>query len=79
MEHYIDDFITLGRPRSNECQAKQCAMLETCKAMGVPIEAEKSEGRSILIMFLGIELDSNDMEMRLPPEKFSNLRKSRAA
>ena len=27
--HYIDDFITLGRPRSDECQANQRAMLET--------------------------------------------------
>ena len=79
VEHYIDHFITLGRPRSDECQANQCVMLETCEAMGIPIEAEKSEGPSPSLVFLGIELDSNDMEMRLSLEKLSNLRESLAA
>ena len=73
-EHYIDDFITLGGPRSEECKANQHLMLETCEVMGVPIENEKSEGPSTSLVFLGIELDSVTMEMRLPADKLRSLK-----
>ena len=47
-----------------------------CEAMGIPIEAEESQGPSPSLVFLGLELDSNNMKMRLPPEKLSNLKES---
>ena len=78
VEHYTDDFITLGKPRSDECQANPHVMLEMCEAKGVPITAEKSEGPSTSLVFLGIEIESHNMEMTLPPEKLSNLRESLA-
>ena len=74
VDHYIDDFITLGRPRTDECKRNQRLMRGTCEAMGAPIEEEKSEGPSPSLVFLGIELDSIAMEMRLPPDKLRNLR-----
>ena len=74
VDHYIDDFITLGRPSTNECKRNQPLILESCKTMGVPIEAEKLEGPSSSLVFLGIEHDSIAMEMRLPFDKISNIR-----
>ena len=46
--------------------------------MGITIEVEKLEGPSTSLVFLGINLDSSDMEMRLPPQKLSNVRESLA-
>ena len=78
MDHYIDDFITRGRASSNECKRNQRLMLKTCETMGFPIEAEKSDGPCSTLVFLGIELDTVAMEMRLPPDKLSKLKESPA-
>lgn len=74
VDHYLDDFITLGRPRSDECANNFQRMLETCEDAGTPVEAEKSESPTTKLTFLGIELDSAALEMRLPADKMANLR-----
>ena len=38
----------------------------TCYVSGTPIEEEKSEGPVTVICFLGIEIDTVVMELRLP-------------
>ena len=43
VDHYLDDFIMLGRPRSDECANNFQCMLKTCEDTGTPVEAEKSE------------------------------------
>ena len=37
VEHYIDDFITVGRQGSPECQDNLGIILMTCEATGTPI------------------------------------------
>ena len=76
--HYIDDFITMGAPGSNACAANAVLMHEACDQMGLPVEPEKDEGPATALPFLGIELDSMAMEMRLPSEKLTRLRKELA-
>ena len=78
VEHYLDDFITLGKPGSDECAINLELILETCRATGTPIEAGKTEGPTTRLVFLGIEIDSEVMEMRLPGEKLSRLQESLA-
>ena len=73
--HYIDDFITMGAPSSNKCTMNSATMHEACERMGLPVEPEKDEGPATRLPFLGIELDSMAMEIRLPPEKLAHLRK----
>ena len=41
----------------------------TCKELGVPLALEKIEGPATSLPFLGILLDSQKMEVRLPPDK----------
>jgi hypothetical protein len=36
--HYVDDFITVGRPVSSECDTNLRIMKETCQMTGTPIE-----------------------------------------
>lgn len=76
IEHYIDDFITAGRPQSEECQRNFETMREVCNETGTPVEQEKSEGPSTKITFLGMELDSLAMEIRLPTQKLTLLKQS---
>ena len=72
--HYIDDFITLGTPESAVCSRNSTLMHEICKEMGLPAEPEKDEGPATSITFLGMELDSMAMEIRLPREKLERMR-----
>ena len=71
--HYIDDFITLGRPGSEECQRNNRIMLGTCSDTDTPVEAGKCEGPCTMLTFLGIEIDCEAMELRLPQKKLAKL------
>jgi len=73
VDHYIDDFITAGKGGADECSKNFAIMHETCEDTGCPIECEKSVGPATQIDFLGIELDSDEMEIRLPADKLKRL------
>ena len=74
VDHYVDDFITVGAPRSNECANNAKIMHFTCEMAGTPVEEEKSEGPATTLPFLGIEIDSVAMELRLPADKLAQLK-----
>ena len=40
-----------------------------CAELGVPLASEKVEGPASSLVFLGIEIDSNAMQIRLPDRK----------
>ena len=67
--HYLDDFLTVGSPNSNECQKNLETIFAVSKALGVPLAADKVAGPSPALEFLGIVLDTHSMEARLPMEK----------
>ena len=71
---YINDFFTLGKPGSDECRLNLTIMLGTCDCTGLPVEGEKCQGPVTCIPFLGMELDSVALEIRLPADKLANLR-----
>lgn len=73
VDHYADDFITVGRPGSDECANNTTIMLQVCEETGAPVEEDKSEGPATTLPFLGIEIDTVAMELRLPPEKLHQL------
>ena len=58
VDHYLDDFITIGPPDSEECHHNLSTMLEVCHRLGVPLANEKLEGPSACLTFLGIEIDT---------------------
>ena len=73
IDHYMDNFITVGSPGSEECTHNVRIMHHTCKVAGVPVEEEKSEGSATTITFLGIKIDTKAMEIRLPQDKLAQL------
>ena len=72
--HYIDDFLTMGAPFSKECDKNMKIMTTTCEWAGLPVEPSKSVGPATSLTFLGIEMDSIDNLLRLPPEKLAEIR-----
>lgn len=42
--------------------------------IGVPLKQEKTVYPTTMLTFLGLELDTNDMEIRLPIEKLQKIR-----
>ena len=71
LDHYLDDFIVVGSPKTTECH--QIA-LDTCCRLGFPVADEKTVGPATLITFLGIEVDSVGMQLRLPMVKLKKLK-----
>ena len=67
--HYLDDYITMGRAGSTECKANMATLLATCSRLGVPVAPEKCEGPTTMMTYLGIEVDTMQMQLRLPEQK----------
>ena len=67
--HYIDDFITFGAANSPQCSDNLQLIIATCQELGLPLQAEKLEKPTTVIIFLGIEFNSTNMTMKLPDEK----------
>ena len=71
VEHYINAFFTVGRHGSQECLI--AAMLRLCEATGTLTNPEKTEGPCTTITFLGIEIHSVSMQLRLAADKLPRL------
>ena len=66
--HYIDDFLTTGLPGTDQCLCNMTIMQRMCEEAGLPVEPSKS---STSLVFLGIEIDTLNSELRLPDDKLT--------
>ena len=71
--HYLDDFILVADSKQQAEDQKQI-LVSTCERLGVPLELSKLEGPSTCLTFLGIEVDTVAMQIRLPGSKLKNLK-----
>lgn len=71
--HYLDDFLLMGAPGTQEGAHILAIALRILEMLGVPVAAHKTEGPSTWVTFLGILLDTIAQELRLPPEKLQRL------
>ena len=74
--HYVDDFILVGSPNSQDCGASMATALQTFNRLQVLIEPDKCEGPATTLTILGIEIDTFLMQLRLPEEKLGRLKES---
>ena len=72
--HYLDDFLFFGAPKTDNCYRALRVAKGTCTTLGAPLAEEKSEGPSVVLPFLGIEVDTEALELRLPAEKLLRLK-----
>ena len=73
LEHYLDDFLFGGKKGTNHCDCILSSFFTLCKEFGVPIADEKTEGPCTVLVFLGLELDSVLMQVRIPMDKVQKL------
>ena len=74
LEHYFDDFVLVGPPRSPQCGRDLQVALDVCADVGMPVAAPKTVGPTTVLPLLGIEVDSEALEVRLPRGKLDKLR-----
>jgi hypothetical protein len=72
--HYLDDFLFFTPPSSPEAHGLHTSVTNICQQLGVPVASHKTEGPSTCLTFLGIVIDTDRMELRLPTEKLLHLR-----
>ncbi len=73
IDHYLDDFIVLGPPDSLMCASSLRILGEQCARLGIPIAEHKREGPTTCLTFLGIEIDTMSLHLRLPQDKLERL------
>ena len=67
--HYVDDLIVLGHPGTDECANGMSTSISTMEELGAHVDPDKNEGPSTCLPFLGVEVDTIQLEVRLPLEK----------
>lgn len=72
LNHYLDDFIFAGNT-SEICELLMSSFRKTCFEFGIPLAEDKTEGPKIIITFLGIVIDTDNMIIRIPDEKILSL------
>lgn len=71
--HYLDDFIFAGRQNTRHCEQLMKCFSSICSELGVPLAIEKSEGPITSLTFLGLEIDTEEMFIRIPQCKLESL------
>ena len=69
LRHYLDDCFILGPSSSTICHSYLLTCVRHCKRLGLPLHPDKLEGPATCLTILGIELDSDRLQARLPTEK----------
>ena len=70
--HLLDDFLVIEPPCAHPDKTK-AVLLSLFDSLGIPLSAKKTEGQSTVIEYLGIFLDTQKMEARLPLEKVNRI------
>lgn len=73
LDHFLDDFIFVGSNKTDECVRLAVTFEQICSELEIPVAAEKSVGPTTVLVFLGLELDSNEMLVRVPLHKIEEL------
>ena len=73
--HYLNDFLFLVAPQTNEGTRIHSLALNVFARLGVPVALHKTEGPPCVITLLGICIDTIAVELRLPLDKLQCLQR----
>lgn len=73
--HYLDDFILVAKDLQS-ARSQRDILQSTFRNLNVPMEESKLEGPSPCLTFLGIEVDTMSLQVRLPRDKLVSLKDS---
>ena len=66
--HYLDDFLG-GAKDQLSCEIAMNCFIECVNELSVPLADDKTEGPTEVLVFLGLELDTINMIVRIPHQK----------
>ena len=69
VEHYLDDYVTIGPAHSSLCAANMKVMLDTFSELGFTVNPKKVCSSRTELEFLGMVIDSNRMELLISQER----------
>ena len=72
--HYLDDFLFVDRASTKVGESQLQRALHTCQVLGVPVAPDKIQQLTNVLTFLGIEIDTTLLQLRLPRPKLLELR-----
>lgn len=73
VHHYLDDFIFIGKPNTNQCNFLVSTFQEICNGVGVPLNKDKTVQPTTCLIFLGLKIDTVNMQIRIPQNKVREL------
>ena len=73
VHHYLDDFIFAGKVGSYHCQHLVYTFHSLCNQMGIPLNPDKEQGPTTCLVFLGLEIDTLNMQIRIPDQKVAEI------
>lgn len=72
IDHYLDDFIFMVLSKAR-CKGIMNQFSLLCKKVSIPVAHEKTVGPVNCLIYLGYELDSIAMEIRIPKNKIEDI------
>lgn len=70
--HLLDDFLTIDR-KDQDAYRTMDTLISVFNKLGIPLSANKTVGPTTSLEYLGIILDTNKLEARLPKEKVDRI------
>lgn len=72
--HYLDDFLVIGAPNSDQCARQLQTLLAVFDKLNILVAIEKIEGPAMILLFLGVEPDIQALTLRLLADKLTELK-----
>ena len=73
LDHYLDDFIFAGEKNSEDCKKLMDRFRSLCYEIDIPLADDKTIGPVTTLTFLGIEINTMEMLMKIPQDKIEEL------
>lgn len=72
--HYLDDFLFAGSSNTSHCAQLAVSFQTLCNQFGIPINADKTQGPTINLTFLGLSIDTISQTIFIPEDKRQELK-----
>lgn len=72
--HYLDDFLFAGPGTDSTCLNLMSEFDCLCDRLGVPLAHDKTVGPTHVLTFLGLEINTIEMSVKIPKEKLLKLK-----
>ena len=74
LDYYLDDFFFAGANSTQNCTKVMQTFSKLCSQLGDPLADNKTVGPTTSIIFLGLEIDTVLMLVKIPPDKLDRLK-----